>query len=122
MEGPTADPVVVEVTLPADEAAAEEVAQRALGTVVALFDRGTTVVLTTMEAAGSRTGAVTDRRSAGRRLARAVGAPPGSRRAAPTMDAGPGGGEPGGPLDADGAGTGAGVVVTVGHPDGGGRR
>ncbi len=77
MEGPTAEPVAVVVTLPTDEEAAESVAERALGTVVALFDRGTAVLLTTTETAGRRTGAVADRRSAGRRLARAV-APGGS--------------------------------------------
>lgn len=72
MEGPTAEPVVVVVTLPPDVEAAESVAERAFGTLVALFDRGTAVVLTTTEVAGRRTGAVADRRSAGRRLARAV--------------------------------------------------
>jgi uncharacterized protein (DUF58 family) len=72
MEGPTAEPVVVVVTLPADEDAAEVVAERAFGTLVALFDRGTTVFLTTVEVTGRRTDAVADRRSAGRRLARAV--------------------------------------------------
>jgi uncharacterized protein (DUF58 family) len=72
MEGPTAEPVVVVVTLPPDEDAAEAMAERAFGTLVALFDRGTTVFLTTMEVSGRRTDAVADRRSAGRRLARAV--------------------------------------------------
>jgi uncharacterized protein (DUF58 family) len=72
MEGPTEEPVVVVVTLPPDEDAAEVVAERAFGTLVALFDRGTSVFLTTLEAAGTCTGAVADRRSAGRRLARAV--------------------------------------------------
>jgi hypothetical protein len=72
MEGPTAEPVVVVVTLPPDEEAAESVAERAFGTLVALFDRGTAVFLTTTEVAGRRTGAVADRRAAGRRLARAV--------------------------------------------------
>jgi uncharacterized protein (DUF58 family) len=72
MEGPTAEPVVVVVTLPPDEDAAEAVAEQAFGTLVALFDRGTSVFLTTLETAGRRTAAVADRRSAGRRLARAV--------------------------------------------------
>ena len=72
MEGPTAEPVVVVVTLPVDEAAAESVAEQALGTLVSLFDRGTAVILTTTEDSGRRTDAVADRRSAGRRLARAV--------------------------------------------------
>jgi hypothetical protein len=74
MEGPTAEPVVVVVTLPVDDDAAEVVAERAFGTLVALFDRGTAVILTTTEVAGPCTGAVSDRRSAGRRLARAVAA------------------------------------------------
>jgi len=82
MEGPMAEPVVVVVTLPADIDAAESVAERAFGTLVALFDRGMAVVLTTTERNGRRTDAVADRRSAGRRLARAV--------------------SPGGPLDTDG--------------------
>ncbi|HVC68717.1 MAG TPA: DUF58 domain-containing protein [Acidimicrobiales bacterium] len=73
MEGPTAEPVVVVVTLPAEVDKAESVAERAFGTLVALFDRGMAVVLTTTEQSGRRTGAVADRRSAGRRLARAVG-------------------------------------------------
>jgi len=82
MEGPTAEPVVVVVTLPPDEEAAESVAERAFGTLVALIDRGTSVFLTTTEAAGRRTDAVADRRSAGRRLARAVtpGGPGSARR------------------------------------------
>jgi uncharacterized protein (DUF58 family) len=75
MEGPTAEPVVVDVVLPSDEESAEAVAERAFGTLVALFDRGTSVHLTTVEASGPRTGAVADRRTAGRRLARAVGRP-----------------------------------------------
>jgi uncharacterized protein (DUF58 family) len=72
MEGPTAEPVVVVVTLPSDADAAESVAEKAFGTLVALFDRGTSVFLTTVEVSGRRTDAVSDRRSAGRRLARAV--------------------------------------------------
>jgi uncharacterized protein (DUF58 family) len=72
MEGPTAEPVMVVVTLPPDDDAAEAVAEQALGTLVALFDRGTSVILTTTEASGHRTDSVADRRSAGRRLARAV--------------------------------------------------
>jgi uncharacterized protein (DUF58 family) len=72
MEGPTAEPVAVVVTLPTEEEAAESVAEQAFGTLVALFDRGTAVILTTTEETGRRTDAVADRRSAGRRLARAV--------------------------------------------------
>ncbi len=80
MEGPTAEPVAVVVTLPTDENEAETVAEQAFGTLVALFDRGTAVILTTTEETGRRTDAVADRRSAGRRLARAVTPPAGHRR------------------------------------------
>jgi uncharacterized protein (DUF58 family) len=73
MEGPTADAVTVEVRLPRDAEAAERVAERALGTVGALLDRGSAVVLATAEAHGPKVAAVVDRRGAGRRLARAVG-------------------------------------------------
>jgi uncharacterized protein (DUF58 family) len=75
MEGPTTDPVTVEVRLPSDPDDAEREAERALGTVVALLDRGTPVMLSTMEAGGPRVGPVADRRTAGRRLARAVAEP-----------------------------------------------
>jgi uncharacterized protein (DUF58 family) len=78
MEGPTAEPAQVVVTLPPDEEAAEDVAQRAFGTLVALFDRGSSALLTTTESSGGRTGEVADRLSAGRRLARAVAASEGS--------------------------------------------
>ncbi len=73
MEGPTAEPVTLEVHLPADADAAERMAEQAMATVVALVDRGASVLLATTEASGPKTGAVGDRRSAGRRLARAVG-------------------------------------------------
>lgn len=75
MEGPTAEPVTVEVRLPAEPEAAERAAERALGTVVALVDRGTPVVLATTEPDGPNVGTVGDRRTAGRRLARAVAEP-----------------------------------------------
>lgn len=75
MEGPTADPVAVTVTLPADDDAAEKVAEQALGTVVSLCERGLSVMLTTVEATGRRAATVADRRSASRRLARAVAGP-----------------------------------------------
>jgi uncharacterized protein (DUF58 family) len=81
MEGPTAEPVTVEVHLPAEPEAAERMAERAMATVVGFVDRGASVLLATTEEAGPRIGAVADRRSAGRRLARAVagpGAPRGS--------------------------------------------
>ena len=73
MEGPSAEPVTLEIHLPTDADAAERMAERALATVVALVDRGASVLLATTEASGPKTGAVGDRRSAGRRLARAVG-------------------------------------------------
>ncbi|HVA04010.1 MAG TPA: DUF58 domain-containing protein [Acidimicrobiales bacterium] len=73
MEGPSAEPVTLEIHLPADVDAAERMAERAMATVVALVDRGASVLLTTTEATGPKTGSVGDRRSAGRRLARAVG-------------------------------------------------
>ena len=52
MEGPTAEPVTLEVRLPADPDAAEAVAEQAMGTVVALVDRGASVLLATTEATG----------------------------------------------------------------------
>jgi len=76
MEGPTAEPVTLEVRLPDDADAAERVAERVMATVVALVDRGSSVLLVTTEAGGPKVGAVGDRRSAGRRLARAVADPP----------------------------------------------
>jgi uncharacterized protein (DUF58 family) len=108
MEGPTAEPVVVVVTLPSDDDVAETVAEQAFGTLVALFDRGTSVFLTTTEETGPCTAAVADRRSAGRRLARAVG--PGGR-------AGSGGEASGGKWSGDG-----GVLVSIGDGRRGGRR
>jgi uncharacterized protein (DUF58 family) len=72
MEGPTAEPVTLEIHLPAEAEAAERMAERAMATVVALVDRGASVLLATTEEGGPRTGVVGDRRSAGRRLARAV--------------------------------------------------
>jgi uncharacterized protein (DUF58 family) len=80
-ERPSAEPVTIKVTLPSDPNEAERVAERALGTVVQLLDRGASVVLGTVEQTGAVLGPVTDRRRAGRRLARAV-AP--SRDSAPT--------------------------------------
>jgi uncharacterized protein (DUF58 family) len=72
LEGPTAEPVTVSVTLPPDADDAERVAERAFGTILRLFDRGVPVLLATTERSGPVTGAVVDRRDAGRRLARAV--------------------------------------------------
>jgi uncharacterized protein (DUF58 family) len=72
MEGPSAEPVTVEIRLPHDDEAAERLAERGLATVVALIDRGVPVVLATVEATGPRTELVADRRAAGRRLAHAA--------------------------------------------------
>jgi uncharacterized protein (DUF58 family) len=75
MEGPSAEPVTVEVRLPPEPEAAERMAERAMATVVALVDRGASVLLATTEDRGPTIGTVGDRRSAGRRLARAVAEP-----------------------------------------------
>ena len=72
LERPSAEPVVVTVDLPEDPDEAERVAERALGTVVALLQGGSTVLLGTLEASGRVVALVADRRVAGRRLARAV--------------------------------------------------
>jgi len=74
MEEPSAQPVTMNLNLPVDEEAAERLAEQALGTIVALLDRGVGVVLATHEAGGTVVQQVTDRREAGRRLARASGA------------------------------------------------
>ncbi len=75
MEGPTAEPVSLEIHLPGDADAAEAMAERAMATVVALVDRGDVGAPGTTESDGPRLGTVGDRRSAGRRLARAVAEP-----------------------------------------------
>jgi uncharacterized protein (DUF58 family) len=74
MEEATAEPVVVTVTLPADLEAADRIAESALGTIVALLDRGVPVVLATLESNGAVVAPVIERREAGRRLARAIAA------------------------------------------------
>ncbi len=71
METPTAEPVTVTVVLPPGADAAERVAERALGTITRLLDRGDPVVLVTDEPTGPVEAPVGDRRHAGRRLARA---------------------------------------------------
>jgi uncharacterized protein (DUF58 family) len=77
LERPLAETVDVSVILPGDPDQAERMAERALGSVLLLLDRGTPVRLATVEASGPVQAAVRDRRQAGRRLARAVsiGAP-----------------------------------------------
>jgi uncharacterized protein (DUF58 family) len=72
MEGPVSRPVVVEVRLPDDPAAAERQAERALGTVAGMLAAGRAVELRTFEGSGPVTDEVRDVRDAGRRLARAV--------------------------------------------------
>ena len=81
LERPSAEPVTLTVRLPRDPEEAERAAERALGTVVRLLDRGASVILATLEASGPVVGGVADRRSAGRRLARAVAHPVGAGRA-----------------------------------------
>jgi uncharacterized protein (DUF58 family) len=80
MEGPAAEPVTVEVHLPTEPDAAERMAERALATVVAIVDRGASVLLSTTEMGGPKLASVGDRRSAGRRLARAVADTEGTAR------------------------------------------
>jgi uncharacterized protein (DUF58 family) len=77
LEQPAAEPVTVTVELPPDPDAAERAAEGALGSVVALLEGGTPVLLGTTEASGPVLAAVADRRSAGRRLSRAVAEPGG---------------------------------------------
>jgi uncharacterized protein (DUF58 family) len=75
LEGPSAEPVTLTVTLPWDPIEAEHVAERALGTVVQFLERNAPVILATVEPGGSVVSLVTDRRGAARRLARAVPEP-----------------------------------------------
>ena len=81
LERPSAEPTVVTVDLPQDPDAAERVAERALGIVVDLLQRGSTVLLATLEPSGRVVALVANRRVAGRRLARAVA--PGAGSGAP---------------------------------------
>jgi len=72
LERPSAEPVTLTVLLPQDPREADRVAERALGTITRFLERGSTVLLATVEASGPVTASVADRRAAGRRLARAV--------------------------------------------------
>jgi uncharacterized protein (DUF58 family) len=72
LERPSAEPVTLTVILPPDPREADRVAERALGTITRFLERGSTVLLATVEASGPVTASVVDRRGAGRRLARAV--------------------------------------------------
>ncbi len=71
LEQPGGRPAEVVVELPPEPAAAEAEAETALGTVLALLDRGLAVSLTTTETTGVVTAPVRDRRDAARRLAAA---------------------------------------------------
>jgi uncharacterized protein (DUF58 family) len=73
-ERPSAEPITITVVLPPDRQEAERMAERALGTIVQLLERGASVLLGTVERSGPVLGPVNDRRGAGRRLARAVSA------------------------------------------------
>ena len=73
-ERQTDDPVLLEVTLPADPAAAEAEAERMMAAVGACLARRRPVVLITREAGGRVVRAVADPVDLGRRLARAVSA------------------------------------------------
>jgi len=83
-ERSSAEPIKMTVVLPSDPHEAERVAERALGTIVQLLERGAPVLLATVELSGPILGTVTDRRGAGRRLARAVAQPRSSPHAAAT--------------------------------------
>ncbi len=74
-ERQTEEPVVIEVTLPADPAEAEAESERVMGAVSRYLARGRPVVLATLEAEGRCVRMVRDRVDLGRRLARAVGVP-----------------------------------------------
>jgi hypothetical protein len=74
-ERPSAEPITLTVVLPSDPDEAERVAERALGTIVQLLERGASVLLATVELSGPILGEVIDRRGAGRRLARALARP-----------------------------------------------
>jgi len=75
LERPMAQALTVTVVLPADPEESERVAERALGTLALLLERGAEVLLATTEATGPVLAPVVDRRGAGRRLARAVARP-----------------------------------------------
>jgi uncharacterized protein (DUF58 family) len=72
LEGPSVQPVTLRVDLPADDEAAERTAESALGTAIAVLDRGAPLVMSTDEPKGAVVAPVDSRVEAGRRLARAV--------------------------------------------------
>ncbi len=74
-ERQTEEPVVIEVVLPADRAAAEAESERIMAVVTDCLLRRQPVILGTLEAEGRCLRLVRDRIDLGRRLARAVPAP-----------------------------------------------
>jgi uncharacterized protein (DUF58 family) len=74
-ERQTDDPVVVDLVLPPDPAAAEAESERVMAALAHHLERGRPVVLGTVEADGHVIRVVRDRIDLGRRLARAVGSP-----------------------------------------------
>jgi uncharacterized protein (DUF58 family) len=73
LEAPSSDPVIVRLELPADPQAADELAGRALATILKIIDNSRQVMLATREVSGERVAQVTGPTDAGRRLARAIG-------------------------------------------------
>jgi hypothetical protein len=71
-ERQTDDPIVVDLTLPADPVAAEAESERVMAGLSHYLVRGRPVVLGTLEADGHTVRVVRDRIDLGRRLARAV--------------------------------------------------
>jgi uncharacterized protein (DUF58 family) len=72
MEEPTSDPVTLRVVLPSDPEIADEIAGRALATVLLLLEQSRPVILATREPNGDRVAVVAGPIDAGRRLARAI--------------------------------------------------
>ena len=72
MENPSAQAVTLRVFLPADDETGERIAERALGTAIAILDAGAPLIMATLEISGLVVAVVPDRRQAGRRLARAI--------------------------------------------------
>ena len=73
-EEPSTHPLTLKVGLPFDPEAAERAAERALGTAIAILDRGSGLIMVTDELTGSTTGSIVSRQEAGRRLAKALAA------------------------------------------------
>lgn len=71
-EEPSAQPITLKLSLPYDDEAAERATERALGTAMAVLDRGAPLILATDEQSGPVVEPVADRIEAGRRLARAT--------------------------------------------------